>query len=240
MWTTKSAWVHEMVLTALVMSTLGGTAYAQRPITDDGVTLITQQSAERGGVSAGDAPGFPVTISESGSYRLGSDLIVPDGNTTAIDITVANVNLDLNGFSILSPGGGGANGVRTQIPPAAPAGNVTVKNGAVRGFGGAGLDLIRSCRVEGVIALFNGTGIRVSIGCAVVNSTANVNGTGISAGSGSTVIGNTVKNNSGVGMVLGVDAGYAHNVLTGNNSGGTQVTGGIQMGGNICGVALCP
>jgi hypothetical protein len=161
---------------------------------------------------------------------------VPDGNTTAIDITEANVNLDLNGFNILSPGGCCGDGVQSGLA----AGNVTVRNGGVRGFGGHGLLMGRGVRVEGVIALSNGTGIRVSFGGAVVNSTASTNGTGIDAGPGSTVIGNTVRSNAGIGMVLAVDAGYVHNVLTQNNGGGAQVTGGIQMGGNVCGATLCP
>jgi hypothetical protein len=230
--TTKGAGI----LTVVVMWTLGHPAYAQRPSTDDGVTVITQESAQRGGVTAADTAGFPVTLSQSGSYRLGSDLIVPDGNTTAIDIAEANVNLDLNGFNILSPGGCCGNGVQSGLA----AGNVTVRNGGVRGFGGHGLLMGRGVRVERVIALSNGTGIRVSFAGAVVNSTASTNGTGIDAGPGSAVIGNTVRSNAGVGMVLAVDAGYVHNVMTQNNGGGAQVTGGIQMGGNVCGATLCP
>src|SRR5437660_10259917 len=57
----------------------------------------------RANVSPGDTPGFPVTISQPGSYRLSSNLTVPDANTTAILITSDNVTLDLNGFSIMGP-----------------------------------------------------------------------------------------------------------------------------------------
>jgi hypothetical protein len=35
----------------------------------DGLTLIDQTGALRGKVTPGDSAGFPVTISESGSYR---------------------------------------------------------------------------------------------------------------------------------------------------------------------------
>lgn len=42
-------------------------------------------------MTAGDAPGFPVTLSQPGSYRLMSNLTVTDPNTYAITITVPNV-----------------------------------------------------------------------------------------------------------------------------------------------------
>jgi len=67
----------------------------------DGVVLINQSAALAGNLTPGDAPGFPVTISVSGSYRLSGNLTVPDANTTAILITAENVTIDLNGFSIL-------------------------------------------------------------------------------------------------------------------------------------------
>ena len=70
----------------------------------DGVVEISQVRALAGGLTVGDAPGFPVTISVSGSYRLTSNLDVtgqpsPE-NVIAVDITVGSVSLDLNGFSI--------------------------------------------------------------------------------------------------------------------------------------------
>lgn len=241
MWTTKSAGAHKMVLTAAVMLTVAGSAYAQRP--DDGVRLITQQLADRGKVTTDDAPGFPVTISEAGSFRLGSNLIVPDADTTAIDITAPNVVVDLNGFTILGPGTPGS-GVGIYALFQGVTGNVTrVLNGVVDGMGDAGIRLFAGCRVEGVQARRNQIGVAVFLGCTVVNNIVNVNRSiGISAGDGSTVIGNTVRSNLGVGMALAGNVGYVHNVATNNNGGNLnpQVTGGIQMGGNICGSALCP
>lgn len=244
----KSGGARKMVLIVVAMLTLGGPAYAQKS-DKDGVTLITQEAADEG--TPGDAPGFPVTISESGSYRLGSNLIVPDCDTTAIDITAPNVVVDLNGFSILGPGCGGGSGVgiNAEFRGTFPAGGVRVMNGVVRGMGSDGIRLFASCRVEGVHALFNGAGMVVAFGCTVVNNTANRNrGVGISV-AGGTVIGNTVRGNGGVGLALGAVnptevVGYVHNVLDGNNGGNAnpQVTGNVylQMGGNVCGEALCP
>src|SRR5262249_22472005 len=70
---------------------------------EDGLTLIDQKAVMAGKVTAGDAPGFPVTISQPGSYRLSGNLVVPDPGTTAVEITADNVTLDLNGFAIMGP-----------------------------------------------------------------------------------------------------------------------------------------
>src|SRR5438093_8400021 len=69
----------------------------------DGVVLINQNAALAGNVTPGDTPGFPVTISVTGSYKLSGNLTVPDANTTAILINADDVTIDLNGFSIIGP-----------------------------------------------------------------------------------------------------------------------------------------
>src|SRR5689334_11212165 len=69
----------------------------------DGVILINQNAALSGGVVPFDSAGFPVTILQAGSYRLSSNLVVPDRNTTAIEIVASDVPIDMNGFSILGP-----------------------------------------------------------------------------------------------------------------------------------------
>lgn len=237
MWTMRSGRALKVVLTAAAMLTLGGAAHAQ---TDDhGVRIITQDAANLGNVTAGDTPGLPVTISESGSYRLGSNLILPDGDTTGIEITAQLVTVDLHGFSIIGPDapGNGA-GIRSQGI------GTTVVNGAVLDVGSIGVDLLGpGCRVEGVRSLRNwGGGISTVRSCTIVNN--GVGGTrsiGIRAGAGNTVIGNTVRGNTGLGMALAADAGYAQNVVTDNNGGSAnlQVSGGIQMGLNVCGTKPC-
>ena len=67
-------------------------------------------------------------------------------------------------------------------------------------------------------------------------------GRGISTNSGSTLIGNSVTNNVGIGLFMVTSDGYVHNVLNANNGGSPnpQVTGGIQMGPNVCSGAICP
>src|SRR5712692_4005736 len=93
----QSRWLAPALVWAGLCGSLGN-LYAV-----DGVVLIDQNRALAGGVTPGDAPGFPVTISVPGSYRLSGNLTVPDANTTAIQVTADNVTLDLNGFSIIGP-----------------------------------------------------------------------------------------------------------------------------------------
>jgi hypothetical protein len=74
----------------------------------------------------------------------------------------------------------------------------------------------------------------------ITGNTVHANdGDGIETGNGATVLDNTIVSNGGVGLQLGLSAGYARNVLR-NNTGG-QVSGGIQIGTNLCGGdTTCP
>src|SRR5437867_13255588 len=74
----------------------------------DGVVLISQDRALAGDVTPGDASGFPVTISQPGSYRLFRNLTRTDATATVIDITADNATLALNGFPSSGPGGCGS------------------------------------------------------------------------------------------------------------------------------------
>src|SRR5207248_9135104 len=113
----------------------------------DGVVLINQSNALAGNVTPGDAPGFPVTISVSGSYRLSSNLTVPDANTTAIQITADDVTIDLNGLSIIRPTVCSGGPVTFCSPTGSGIGvdslnsDITVLNGNGRGMGRKGINL---------------------------------------------------------------------------------------------------
>ena len=120
----------------------------------DTEVMLIDQKAAASGATPGDAPGFPVTIAQPGSYRLISNLVVPDGGTTAIEITADNVTLDLNGFAIKGPNvctpnptrctisGGAGIGVKAVHPTAASPANVRVMNGTVTGMGGHGIRML--------------------------------------------------------------------------------------------------
>jgi hypothetical protein len=83
-------------LVALLLLALSGPA-----ITTDGVAEINHTCAAQTGCFSGDTAGYPVTIGEPASYRLTSNLIVPDENTTGIMTNTPSVSIDLNGFEIV-------------------------------------------------------------------------------------------------------------------------------------------
>jgi hypothetical protein len=194
----------------------------------DNVKLIDQARALAGGVTPGDAPGFPVTISQPGSYQLSSNLTVPP-DTDGIFITANNVTLNLNGFSIIGSGGLQGSGVGATDGP------VVVHNGAVRNMPAYGLDLSAAlaARVDKVTAQANGfTGILVGIAGIVTDSSAVANGlTGISGFTSSVIRGNTASNNGTIGI------SGENSTITDNSSGfnglhGIRAHGASTVNGN--------
>jgi hypothetical protein len=249
----------------LALALLLGLAGPARAV--DGVILIDQNKALTGSVTPGDAPDFPVTISQPGSYRLTGnlDLTKLSADTTAIEISTDNVTLDLNGFAILGPT------VCSGFPPICnPVGtgegvsalwqtNITVVNGTVRGMGLHGIEVGENSRVEKVHAISNrGSGIFAGEASIVSGNTAHNNGGGgmatsygtmsgntashnyfygIGAFYGSTVIGNTAYINYGYGLLADGSTGYANNVFTGNYGYGTNQQ--VDGGGIQMGTNIC-
>lgn len=120
----------------------------------DGVVLINQSRALAGNVTSGDAPGFPVTITKPGSYRLSGNLTVPAG-TDGIVIAADEVTLDLNGFLM---SGGAARGVTDNDVARR---NIAIHDGTVR-FGDTGIDMGNSdgAQIRRVRVQNHGFGIR--------------------------------------------------------------------------------
>ncbi|MDH4044371.1 MAG: hypothetical protein OEW06_07925, partial [Gemmatimonadota bacterium] len=158
----KLALIEALVL-GLATALLAGPARAQ------GVIGINQAAALAGGVTPGDAPGFPVTISQSGSYVLTGNLTVPDANTDGIQIVdTPSAHVDLGGFEIAgpvscaytlpggfmgpvtcTPTGGTGRGVFSTRTTSGPQEYVaTVRNGTIRGMGGSCVELSGQARVE--------------------------------------------------------------------------------------------
>jgi len=205
------------------------------------VTLIDQSRALAGGVTQGDDPGFPVTISEPGSYRLSGNLTLPDRDTTAIIVTADLVTIDLNGFSVIGPVVCTPNPTRCELPgtgvgiqagevagPPGPSG-VRVLNGTIRGTGYDGIRLTGPFgTVERVtVASTGGTfGILVSDGRVIDSVARLIRGTGIAAG---TVRGSVAQQNGFHGIVFG-------RMATGNeasSNGGTGIAGQGVVQGNV-------
>jgi hypothetical protein len=138
---------------------------------DEGVLEINQARALAGGVSPFDTPGFPVSITEPGSYRLTSNLdrrgLAPDVDAVLIAAN-PRVTLDLNGFEII-----GENDCSPMPCTILGAGrgivafgdDVNIVNGGVRGMPGPGISINGRGAVSDVTVSENGgDGISVGIG----------------------------------------------------------------------------
>jgi hypothetical protein len=216
-------------------------------------TSITQARALAGSVTQGDAPGYPITISRTGSYRLDSNLEAVDG--PGIVITAPDVTIDFNGFN-LDQGAGGFGCLGFGVESL--ANGTTLRNGTITGS--CGIELPGSAnRVERmVVALGDFIGISVGPHSHVLNNVISLHEQeGIQAGAGSVIIGNIVSYNDGAAIIteggctvlqntlveniypsaFGAGTGYGQNVINDFNN---AVIGGIQIGTNICGGATCP
>jgi hypothetical protein len=269
-------------------------------LASDGVLEINQTCAVQTGCLAGDTAGYPVTITAPGSYVLTSDLTVAFAGTTAIDVNISPISINLNGFSIrgvTSCSGDASQGTFSCTNAGNGVGinasfqSLTVRNGSVTGMGGRGIVALNDSLVENVhlshngeLAIFVGwgsivrgntirfnggtsdgedvnAGVKAGINALVIdNSISFVNGSGIKletgrvAGNvlldlaGNAVImgsgvmeGNEVVGASGLGLSAGSGVGYGGNVLRANNSFGPQVSGGVQLGSNLCNTnTICP
>ena len=263
----------------VLIAFLSLSALVQPVFAVDGVIEINHATILQGNVTAGDTPGYPATISETGSYRLTGNLQMPDEDTGGIFVTAQFVSIDLNGFSIIgttvctgepvtscTPTGSG-NGIRSLED------GTSISNGVVRGAGQFGIvinsdgGLIVGVRAQdnalsglvisgqtnddaGVIrnSISNrngGDGFYLGEGGLATGNVAYGNGRhGLSATAGSRVVGNTFRSNFIFGLSMGLDTGFADNVMTENNKGNAnpQTDGdGIEMGTNVCGTnTTCP
>jgi hypothetical protein len=161
----------------------------------DGVIEINQARAMAGEITTGDGMGFPVSLTQSGSYRLTGNLdvtgVASPETVTAILITASFVTLDLNGFSLRGPAvctgfpvsscapSGGGIGIDSHV-----ANHVRISNGIVRGFGNMGIyagnAIIEAVQVFGNAA----TGLWLSAGGQISDSAAIQNGFDGFAGAG--------------------------------------------------------
>ena len=138
----------------------------------DGATEINQVRALAGGVPAGDAPGFPVSINASGSYVLTSNLTTAGTTnaltTTAIRVAVDAVTIDMNGFSILGPTVCDCGEMQAN-PECAPSGSgggievtspsvsrLAVFNGQFSGLPGNGVEGGQNSRISDLTTVGNG------------------------------------------------------------------------------------
>lgn len=228
--------------------------------TASGVISFDQAKAEAGGVTANDAPGFPVTVSQPGSYRLMSNLTVTDPRVDAIQITASNVTLDLNGFTIQGPVACSGRAASFACTPSNSLGRgirssstsfTAVRNGSVLGFQ-AGVTLGSFATVED-LNVANSAGYAIATehsslvarnkvsgalygilatGSIRDNVVFNTRVTGIDSAGATVISGNTVHWSGGTGIsAYRLSDGHAG---VSNNviwlTVGPQLSGGVSLG----------
>jgi hypothetical protein len=214
----------------------------------DGQILINQATVMALG-------GFPYTITQPGSYKLSGNLVVPV-NKDGIDIVVANVTLDLNGFAIVGPGPVTCTPATCSSPsPFTTAGvnatsvgthNVSVLNGAVTGFawglnlGSVGFKYVgANFLVEDIRASGNGNvGIEISSGI-VRRSAFSYNFQGMSCDAGCLVTDNVFYSNVGVGAGIYGGGLFGSNSFAGNSNNVFTNGTAVSQGNNSCGFSAC-
>ncbi|HEV8628941.1 MAG TPA: hypothetical protein VGV61_01390 [Thermoanaerobaculia bacterium] len=162
-----------------LLCALGALAAATGGIARASVLEINQTCALTGGCFAGDAAGFPVTITQRGAYRLTSNLSIPmtanAKDVSAIDVAVDDMDIDLNGFGLF--GTTTCSGSPTTCSPTGQGHGVgsvsggtgtSVHDGSVVGFGGVGVSLSNGFRVERVHLWNNGGGGLLAFGASGV------------------------------------------------------------------------
>ena len=183
-----------------------------------------------GGANSGT--GINSTGSFAVTIRNGSVLFFKIGVQSMDGSVVERMHVERNGIGIISG-----------------SDSIIRDNTANFNTGGPGIDCQANCVISGNTANHNGfDGIETHTGnCQVSGNTANSNrNNGIElSSSGNLAQGNTLASNNAFGLTF-VDftSGYANNVMFGNQgtTSGTsgQVSGGKQIGQNLCNGQLCP
>jgi hypothetical protein len=195
----------------------------------DGTVIITQASALAGNVTPGDTPGYPIRISRSGSYKLGSNLVVTGGQHGIVVTAPQNVTIDLNGFTMDGRESAGT-GIHSR------AHNLAVKNGSIVSFRNWAIVAGLVTTVDGLRVFANsGGGIDVGGYSRVSNSSFVQNaGIGLKVGSWSAVQDNLVAdNNVMTDGAKQVDAPFSH--VHGNgivSHGGLAIRGAFTGAGD--------
>lgn len=121
--------------------------------------LAAGSSFAQTAISQAKGMSFPITLSSPGSYKLTSNLVVP-ANSHGIVISSPNVTLDLNGFTISGPvtcasagvcsmAQAGFNGISASVP------NTVIRNGTIKGFQGAGIQIGGASELEDLLVTEN-------------------------------------------------------------------------------------
>ncbi len=147
-----------------------------------GVEIDQDCAANTGCETGADTAGFPVTITEPGSYRLAGNLTNSSEHVDTISIESSNVVLDLNGFALLGPVActgtpvtsctpSGALGIGVAVTAPDVGSSVTIMNGSIQGMGRLGIHCTAPCKIVQVhVSQSDHVGISTSNADAIVEN----------------------------------------------------------------------
>lgn len=231
---------HALTAALLIMNSTAALAV-------DGVIEINHAKALAGGVTPGDAPGYPVTISQSGSYRLTGNLAQPNANTDVIEVanTVRHVTVDLNGFEIV--GGNtctytatpasvtcAASGIGSGIATYWNETHLSVHNGTIRGMGADGIRGGGQLTARNLLVEHNGAwGVTNAAMISYVRAYRNFRS--LSGANGEISHSQVIENGSGI--ECSASCVITHNVVKSNVGNGisstTSAYGGAVIAHNV-------
>ncbi len=161
----------------------------------DGVVEINQERTLVGGITPGDAAGFPASLTQPGSYRLTGNLEVPSGSD-GVTIVADDVTLDLNGFTVRGSNTSSGFGIGKSLAALEGANRVTLRNGNVSG--------LETAVFLGEQSYAEGLQVR---DCGSIC---------VRVGDQSLVVANRIDGgDASFGLVLGNDSAFVRNILVG-------------------------
>jgi hypothetical protein len=202
-------------------------AGAAAPAHGAGIIDLNQECAIAG-CFEGDAPNFPITITQPGHYRLTSDLESAGLAGIQVELLIGHVTLDLNGHTM-----DGGNTCSVSIP-------VT---GCVHSNGGPGVTIRAASGSlrNGIVRGFRGDGVRgtLSGGFLIEDMTIMENGNnGVALNLAETSFGLTIRNsrivrNAGHGFTDSFGAGNRHTHIDDSLFVGNGNTGAVLSSGTV-------
>ncbi|MBY0401960.1 right-handed parallel beta-helix repeat-containing protein [Myxococcota bacterium] len=230
--TSARSLLRTVLFVPAVLLTLG----AAPVIASDGTLEINETCAVQTGCFAGDAAGYPVTITQPGSYRLTGNLAQPSAATAVLRVQANDVTIDLGGFEIAgtqtcpgNPASCAVAGIGWAIDAQSVSGT-SVANGAVRGTA-RGILLADHCRVDGLrVVETTLSGITAGIGCSITGVVVARNGSNGLQLSQGTVTDSAAYDNGGTGFSAGFNATITSSSARRNGGAGIVGNSGSQVG----------